>query len=188
MWLTPGQTLRSDVALTLEFDGTTAPLGILLNAIADHFDLRVPGSGSPADGVQILLQRTCLGVETIKNGTRTWDVTTTFRLTFRIDIGTFAFWITQEPSGMSFHVTGGSGPSGGLSSLSSSIGAVLSLFTTGIFSTIKIVQLSMGKGKPSPTSPNASPEIWWRLILALQFSSSTLQFRNAQVPLFDCCG
>jgi hypothetical protein len=168
VWLTPGQILRSDVALTLGIGtGQDPVLTSVLTLVAQYFDIGLPGINTTVSGFQILLQRTCFGVQTLQsNGTSSWNISRTFQLTFRISFDPFVFWVTLEPTGLSFTVTQESTDPGKLLSLIP-FGSAIQAVESGLLSHLEVLQLAAGKGR----GPNA--QVWWQVILGLKLNSNT---------------
>lgn len=184
MWLTPGQTLRTDTALT--FDPVFSDNSILANitrAVLAEFNL---GALELIESAKIFLQRTCYGIASVMNDatTPTWIVTSTYRLTFRITFGPFWFWITYQPNGigMSLSVTQNldqqlstQGFWSKLDSLKSndnlSTSSVVPVFQD-ILEDVTLLNFSAGK--------TASNGVWWRVNVALQWKRSG---SNNQTPV-----
>jgi len=65
-----------------------------------------PMVNAPVKSFDVMVQRTRLGVLTRQGTTDIWDVSKTFKLVFRLEIASFTFWISYEPTGLRFCVTG----------------------------------------------------------------------------------
>jgi len=166
VWLTPGQALRSDVTLTLATDGPNdAALGAILTGIAQYFNIPLPSVSAQVNDFSIIIQRTRLGVRMQQDNVNTWHISKFFRITFRLVQNSFTFWLTSQPTGLSFYVTQDQTQTGNLFDLTpppvNSIGTVID---NSIFSGIKLVQLSAGK--------SAGAGIWWRAILAFRLHNA----------------
>jgi hypothetical protein len=177
MWLTPGQTLRHDTALCFvpALDGPTS-LNSIKTAILSAFSLETLGSIS---NPKIFLQRTCYGIDYVSwDGSSVWDISSTYRLTFRITFGNLWFWLSLEPTGMSLSAT----PNGDLKKPPSLWKELDSLNPTGLKGTdalpalegvldnITLLNLSAGKYEGSG--------IWWRGTMSLTWGRSDSKTSN----------
>ena len=166
VWLTPGQVLRSDLALTLELDGSNdAALDAILTAVAQYFT--IPGLNTRVKEFSIMLQRTRLGVETRReNPDDRWAISKTFRLTFRLALESYTFWLAFQPTGLTFYVTQGPGQSGNLLDLTPPpTNSIDSVIDSRILSTLKLLQLSAGKLKN---------KVWWRVIIGFRLHNADI--------------
>jgi hypothetical protein len=168
IWFTPGQTLRTDVALTFVPAGdSSSALTSIVEAIHEHFGVSL---GSTLDSFKILLQKTSLGVQIIsKDGSGkdviTWDVTSTYRLTFRFGVGPLLFWITLEPSGMNFTITQNpdSTETANLLSVTGLNSDSLTPTLGTILSGVEFLRLSAGK--------DVNDTVYWEVTIGLKWGS-----------------
>jgi hypothetical protein len=107
MWLTPGNTMRIDTALTFVPSTNPDSQGIFqaLKELGIQSSLKIPS-------LSLKVQRTCRGVNLTTQASENeppksvWAITSSWQLTFRIPAAGLIFWIKLEPLGMTVSVTG----------------------------------------------------------------------------------
>lgn len=164
VWLSPGQALRSDVALTLELAGPNDPaLAAILTAVAQHFGFSIPGVTARVDNFAVHLQRTRLGVLTRQDNTDVWELSKIFRLTFQLQLRSYTFWITFQPLGLSFYVTQDPSQPGNPFELTPPpVDALAGVIDGTILSNFKLLQLSAGKH---------NNEVVWRVLVQVKLNN-----------------
>ena len=102
MWLTPGNTMQLDTALS--FVPVDNSLAMTTQDLTSSLRMTtLPSIPLPV----ILLQRTTRGIQTMFQPSDTaqpvtaWDVSTTYRLTLKMTVAGFIFWVSLEPGGTS---------------------------------------------------------------------------------------
>ena len=187
MWLTPGQTMRLDTALSFVPDPSASNgLEKISQAIRDelgfkHLDsIKLPS---------IIVQRTNNGVrgmlKKVNDPTRvpSWRVTTTFRLTFRIATDNFVFWISLEPLGMGLSIT--KNPDADLSTdafwskidqqKADGLNSSLAKPVTDFFAKdVQLLMLSIGR--------DTKQKIWWKVTVAVNVQQA--DSKNSAVDLY----
>lgn len=179
MWLTPGNTMRMDTALTYVPDLTG---GNQLN-LSDIAAAIVPDLGLSSLSLSIhpllIIQHTVQGVSlttqastqsaTPDPATIQWEMTYSYRVSFKIAAGDFIFWITVDASGMSVSLT--KDPDFAGSSLWSSLTRLGVAFSISpkpdaevLGSNIDLAQLIVGR--------DASGRAWWQV-------TATISLRNS---------
>jgi hypothetical protein len=107
VWLTPGQSLRTDVSLTFQPKGDIATA---LDAITKSIGGHGISLSSTTKSLRLVFQKTTSGVQTALtdskgNTTNAWHVATSYSLTVQLLVGVLLFSINLKPNGMKFTVT-----------------------------------------------------------------------------------
>ena len=171
VWLSPGNTLRTDVVLTLVSEDVSAgqnALAAIQNNLNPRFSLSL--GSLQLSNLVIIARRTCRGIRSTNVGNSFgWDITTTYRITFSFTLGAVVLWATLEPSGLSFTIT---------PTKTASIGDLLDLAGLSIVDTVPVLdnvldsieplQLTVGKDFHGST--------WFRVTLTMQWGDAKVYF------------
>jgi hypothetical protein len=176
-WITPGQTMRADVALTfIPSADASAALQSVANTINSHFGVSL---GSVFDSFKIVLQKTAMGYQTTDQDSTgqavtSFHVTSSYALSFRFALGSLLVWIAFNGSGINFTIL--QNPNSptpptpayfiGISGLPlSDVTPTLS----GILSAVQFLKLS--------ATVDASAGTYWAVTLALSWGSFDIYFQ-----------
>lgn len=175
-WITPGQAMRADVALTfVPSADASAALQSIATVVNSHFGVSL---GSVFDSFKIVLQKTAMGYQVTdtdasNTAVNSYHITSYYALSFKFIIGPLLFWISFNGTGINFTVL--QNPAAAPASLATFL-AVSHLSASDVTPTVTDILSGVRLLKLSATV-DSTVGTFWGITLALSWGNFDVYFQ-----------